>query len=617
MRELGSSVLLVAAIAAASLGSRASRAAGPPPVEERRAPYSPYERQTIDAAVKKAGGTVDPSPQGKILEAVDVTTLDVFEPRDPMPSLVMPLANWFHVTTRRSIIEREVLLAPGERYDQALVDETARNLRGFHQLSLVLCVALRGSAPDRVRLLVITKDVWSLRLNSSYTFENGRLQYLLLQPSEENLLGTHQAVLGNFVLDPATIALGLTYTSPRIAGSRVRGSASAGVILNRETGRPEGSSGSLNYGQPLYSTRAAWAWVGGIGWDYEIRRRFIGGLFTDFDPASGLCAVPAAPVSAGAPDPRRCQYRRDTLGGSYAVTRSFGTAWKHNLSLGFSANRRVYTTFDGNAFSPADHAAFLAAYVPVTDTQIGPYLEYHDFSSRFVDVLDFDTMGLTENIRRGHDVTLRISPVTTALNSSRNLIDVFAAASYTLPIGDGLVRGAVSADTSITTGPSRDGTPQEPVPDAYVDVSARVATPRFGFGRLMFDFHMLDRYKNYLNAKTTLGGDGRLRGYPAQMFVGKNFLVANLEYRSDPIEIYAVQLGWALFVDTGDAFDSFDQMRLKQGTGFGLRALFPQLQRTVMRVDVGFPLTPSALPASQYHADVVVTFGQVIPELGN
>ena len=256
--------------------------------DERRDAYSPYERATIDAGVKKLGAAVEPHPEGKVIEGIDIITLDVFERRDPLPAFFMPIANWFHATTRRYVIEREVLLAPGQRWDQALVDETARNLRGLPQLSLVLCVPVRGGAPGRVRLLVITKDVWSLRLNSDYLIAGGRLQYLLLQPSEENLVGSHQQILGNFVLDPATISLGGTYVVPRLSGSRVRATVSASAIINRATGKAEGSFGSLTYGQPLYATSAKWAWGGSVSWDERIARRLVGGLLTDFDPHHNL-----------------------------------------------------------------------------------------------------------------------------------------------------------------------------------------------------------------------------------------------------------------------------------------------------------------------------------------
>ena len=80
-----------------------------------------------------------------------------------------------------------------------------------------------------------------------------------------------------------------------------------------------------------------------------------------------------------------------------------------------------------------------------------------------------------------------------------------------------------------------------------------------------------------------------------------------------------IQLAGAAFLDTGDAFDGFADMKLKQSAGLGLRVLFPQLDRVVMRVDVGFPFqtcptgkcsyTTDVMPKN--HApDVVLTFRQ-------
>jgi len=593
--------LLAAVVVLATLAPSPAHADPPEPPAAHLDANSPYERQAIDQAVARLKGVVDLRPQGKILEGVDVVSLEVFERRDPMPAIVTPLANWFHVTTRKHVIEREVLLVVGERWDQGLVDETARNLRGLAQLSLVLCVPIRGGAPDRVRLLVITKDVWSLRLNTNFRFSDGRLQTLLLQPSEENLFGLHQSILGNFAMDSAAITAGGSYVLPRLAGSRINASASANAIVNRETGKAEGSYGSLGYGQPLYSTRAKWAWGASLSWDYAIVRRFIAGLATDFNPATGLCSVAAGPTPGLAASARRCQYRRDVLSGNYAVKRSFGSEYKHNLSVGFAASRKEYSTLGRSALTPTQEQAFQQALVPVSDVVIAPYVEYNDYENRFVDILDADTLGLTESYQRGHDVTLRVTPATTALHSSRNFIAVYASATYTQPIGDGLARASITSDTELTA---------HGVPDGSILVGLRVLTPRFGHGRLLFAAQMLDRYNNYLNVRNTLGGDGRLRGYPAAMFIGKDYVVANLEYRSDPVEIQAVQAGFVLFVDAGDAFDTFDQMHLKQSTGFGLRLVFPQLERSVMRVDAGFPLTLGVLKASQYHGDVVVTFGQ-------
>ena len=97
-------------------------------------------------------------------------------------------------------------------------------------------------------------------------------------------------------------------------------------------------------------------------------------------------------------------------------------------------------------FTPAQRAAFDQALVPLSDVAIGPYVQYHDYSSRFVDVLDSETLALTENFRRGHEVLLHVGPISTTFNSSRNYIDLFASAAYTVPMGDGLVRGVAPVE---------------------------------------------------------------------------------------------------------------------------------------------------------------------------
>src|SRR5690606_27819008 len=101
---------------------------------------------------------------GKQIEAIEVYAIDVFDHRDPIPNFF----NVFHVTTQDYVVRREMLFRVGMPYDPVRIQETERNLRALRQLSLVLLVPARGSAPDRVRVLAIVKDTWSLRLNSSW-----------------------------------------------------------------------------------------------------------------------------------------------------------------------------------------------------------------------------------------------------------------------------------------------------------------------------------------------------------------------------------------------------------------------------------------------------------------
>ncbi|WP_437686255.1 hypothetical protein [Sorangium sp. So ce176] len=569
-----------------------------PAAPAEHAGYSSYESATIERALARVGAPLDPAPEGKIVEAIDVVPFEVIEDRDPAPGFL----NWFHVLSRPYVIRREVLLSVGRPYEQALADESARILRGLSQLSLVLVFAVRGSAPDRVRVAVATKDVWSLRLNSNYRFAGGELEYLFLQPAETNLFGVHHTIAAQLALDPGALSLGVAYAMPRVGGSRVRLRTELNAIVDRETGALEGSSGTFVYGQPLYATEAEWAWEAEVTWRDEVTRRFIGTRLATFDAA----------VTPG-DDRIPYRYRSDLLVGGYTVTRSFGgrgagrsSGVKHDLSVGIEASRKVYRVDERAGFAPSAVAEFEEQEMPVSDTRVAPVLKYSTYSTRFSRVLDFNTLALQEDYRLGHELSIAIYPVTTALNSTRSFLGVSAAAAYTVALGDGLARAVIETVTELD---------RSQIFDASIEARARVHTPSFGVGRLVFDVRLFDRYRNYLNRRLLLGGDTRLRGYPSAAFIGEDVLSANLEFRTRPLEIWSCQIAGAAFFDAGDAFHGYGDLRLKQSAGFGVRALFPQLNRVVMRADWGFPLTrgykePDALPG-----DIVVTFGQAFPML--
>jgi outer membrane protein assembly factor BamA len=83
-----------------------------------------------------------------------------------------------------------------------------------------------------------------------------------------------------------------------------------------------------------------------------------------------------------------------------------------------------------------------------------------------------------------------------------------------------------------------------------------------------------------------LGGSTGLRGVLPEQLAGRNLILANVEYRARPFEILSSWLGLVLFYDVGSAFD--ETPAFIHTTGIGLRLLLPQLNRDVIRIDLGF-----------------------------
>jgi hypothetical protein len=594
----GALVLLAVAAprdARAQLAPRDAQAEAPP-AAQRAEIYSPYELQTIADALAKLKARQDPSPEGKTIERIEIVPLEVIEQRDPLPGWL----NLFHATTRPAVVRREMLLHQGDPYSQALVDETIRNLRQLPQLSIVLVVATAGSAPGRVGVVVITKDVWSLRASWDVVLTSGGLEELELHPEERNLFGRHQAVNATFLLQPSAYTLGVGYTIPRIATSRIAVVSRANVMINRASGSPEGSFGSLVAGQPLYSGLAEWAWDSSTAWEDIVQRRYVNAkLYTFNDPVTGQ-SLP-------------WEWRARDYATLLEVRRSFGWAVKHDFTFAAGVHQTVYRT-DFPGADPRTVADF-RANVPVSDTRVGPAIQYETYSKRYLRVIDFDTLALQEDYRLGHDIVLGVAPSFRALGSTLNLLSLTAAAQYTFAIRDGFYRLGI---TTLT----------EPTPDrvaqAYYEPFMHLVTPTIGaVGRIVVDAVLQYRWRNYLNIREYLGGGDRLRGYPTDFFFGKNFVAYNVEFRSRPIEILSCQLAAVGFFDAGDAFppgapagsNGSSNFEAFQSVGVGLRALFPQLDRGVFRADLGFPIErpinpANGLPIAPYA--FLLSFGQAL-----
>lgn len=569
-------------------------AAAPHEPQTRKFQHSRYERETIAGALERLGLTLDAAPEGKTVAAIDTVRLEVIEERDPAPRFL----NVFHVVTRDRVVLREVLLRPGEPYRASLADETQRNLSTLPQFSLVLVVAARGSAPDRVHVVVITKDVWSIRLNWDIALTTTGVEGLSINPAETNLLGTHQTLGLLFKWLPASHSFGAEYVEPRLMGKHVTVATDAGIVLNNATGAAEGSFADLLVTAPLWSTRTEWAWGAGLSWSREVARLYTHGEVAAFalDPATSCSATPALCVPWA--------YRATSAAATAFVTRSFGWAVKQDVSLGLEARRSVYEGPDPTGYDPATVQAFQATRVPRDDQRVGPYVQYRTYTTDFLRVLDLDTLALQEDYRLGPQAHVRLYPLPAALGSRGTRLGAAAGAGWTVAIGDGLVSAAVDSTTELRA-------PEGDVSDGSVRGELRLASPRFPAGRIVADAVVLDRYANALNRLSYLGGDSRLRGYPSEAFVGQHLFAANVELRSRPWQLLdSLQLGGVLFYDAGDAFDAWSALRLRQAVGAGARVLFPQLDRVVFRMDVGFPLT-RPLPAGAGPVTFFATFGQV------
>jgi hypothetical protein len=106
--------------------------------------------------------------------------------------------NALHTRTRKHVLRRELLFAPGDELDLGLLAETERNLRDLGFLSNVSVVPVDTLPDGTVDIEVRVQDTWSLKTNFSYSRASDRSQRWNVLLTESNFLGQGMQVGGGW-----------------------------------------------------------------------------------------------------------------------------------------------------------------------------------------------------------------------------------------------------------------------------------------------------------------------------------------------------------------------------------------------------------------------------------
>jgi hypothetical protein len=528
-----------------------------------------YEEGLINRALSSQGLRREPNPVGKRIERIYIANYDVVGEADVWPQWF----NNFHVTTTPDVIERELLFKVGDRWDLSTVDESGRNLRNYLYLTTARIIPAQGSSGGVVAV-VVTKDIWSLRPEMSYSFVGSTLELLEAHPAEYNLAGRNKILGADFRLDLATYLAGIRYADPRVFGSRISLNQNADLIWNKTSGSIEGGLFHTDFGQPLYSLSTEWSWRVAFDYRKDVFRLFSNAQLVELQGV-GTDVIPY-------------EFNRRVEQPSIQLTRSYGLSFKHDLTAGWRGLIKHYEVpTPPTPVSPATITEFQQNILPFTEEAGIVFLTYHAYNPDFIQLMNIETYELTEDYHTGPDVTLGLSLAKPVFGFTSDFFSPSITASYLWLIGKDL----------FTIGASGSARRQEDVlPGALwvnqiANLSVSNISPPFWGG---YRVHVAGRYtrrQNDLDHNVdAIGGDGALRGYPSQFFIGPNSFGGNIELRSKPYPWHSLAFGWVAFVDTGDAFGSPALMEAHSSVGAGLRVGVPQFNRPVLRFDVATPL---------------------------
>ena len=338
--------------------------------------------------------------------------------------------------------------------------------------------------------------------------------------------------------------------------------------------------------KPLFSLSTQWGWSVSASGTSQIGRVFEGSQIRTFDDPDST-EVEELPFI----------FRAQSFGATASVVRSFGSAIKQNLSVGYGIGGTSYEfgEDDGHAseFDEALVSTWEDAFLPRTELVSKVLLGYHVFTPDYLQLRNFETFALPEDFRLGPSLQIELGHADPAIGSDERFESLGSTYvhrwSLFAPEGDLPSREADVVVLKLAYNTRLQG---GELLDNEVSLSLQNYTPVYFRGRLVWRGVGIYRFEDLSNRISTLGGGAGLRGYASGQFLARSMARSNLEWRTLPTEFWTFHLGMALFYDVAAIADQEDLSDLAayHSVGMGFRWLNPASNRVVMRFDYGFPL---------------------------
>ncbi len=487
---------------------------------------------------------------GTRIGAITVQNLPIFDPAVPGESRALyRMVDRFHVDTRRSVIESQLLFRAGDSFSRRILDESERNLR---QLRFIREPEIRivGYHDGVVDLEVLAHEVWTTNPGVSFSRRGGENR-TGVKLEELNLFGRGKHLAFDYSDDVDRSSFAIRWHDPGMFGSRWRN-----YLALRDS--DDGTEQAFSIERPFYSLDAHWSAALQLMHEQSLEHVYRLGHET-------------------------AAYARDV---EFAEV---GYGWSSGLRDRWA--RRI------TAGLRRDHADFATAPDEVAPVALPPsrHLEYPWLRLEIIED-DFDTarnhdlIARTEDFQFGARYGLEVGWSTRSFGADRDAALVRIDASRGLRLAD---ERTVFLESSlagrIESGRLRDG---------LARAMLRLYVPR-GPKRTFFASLFADA-GSALDAdhEQLLGGDSGLRGYPLRYQTGQGRALLTLEERFyTRYSLWRLaDIGGALFFDMGrtwgeSAFGPTANQGLLKDIGFGLRLGSAKSGLgNVLHVDFAFPL---------------------------
>lgn len=490
--------------------------------------------------------------EDKRIGEVHVTRLPIFnEENERENNWLFRWANRIHKLTTETNVRNQLLFTEGDTYDLRQIEESARLLRDLGHL-YDANIKIVESCDEDVDLEIITRDVWSLTIDASFSRSGGENDHRF-GIGESNLFGNGKKISIVNDKDDERESNAFSYQDNNLLGSRVRG-----VVRLEDS--DDGDQYLVQVALPFYAldTRSAW----GVSFNQHERvdsQYFRGKKVTEIN------------------------HNID----DYAVYYGFSEGLVNNLTQRWFVGYR----YSKDTFSPGPGLP-APATAPLNKELSYPFVQYQAIQDQYTTAFNLDQIHRTEDLHLGYSFFASVGYADTGLGSDFNRLIVRSSFEDTLIYNEKILlqhNARLQGIWNFETETSED------VILEYNIKYFRSQTPRRSF---FAQLNLLWSDNLNSNQQIVLGGDTGVRGYDRRFQIGDRRAVLSLEERqyTDYHLLNLAYLGFAVFIDIGRAWNPdipsglTDKYLASAGVGIRLASSKAD-QGRIVHIDFAFPLT--------------------------
>ncbi|MEC9415863.1 MAG: hypothetical protein VYC67_04635 [Pseudomonadota bacterium] len=486
-----------------------------------------------------------------IIHDITINNNDVFDlDIDAENNSLYKLLNRLHVNTRKDVIRSQLLFKVSETYDKRISEETERLLRSNRYIADT-DITSNEHENGKVNIIVNTRDAWTLTPGFSYGRGDGKNKSSI-SIRDYNFLGygTRIGLRQKSDIDRDS-------TSFEIGDNNLFSTRYA--INANYANNSDGDKTLLDFGKPFYSLNAQSAY---------------GFIYNNKTSIESLYKLGNAES--------QYQYTSKKYDVFYGSSNGLKENWVKRYFIGGIFEEHEY---DNNLnIKPISDDL-----IPSDRRHVYPFIGLELIEDDFIEEKNIDNIGLVEDRHLGARLSFKLGYADQSMESSSSAW--FFDASYS----DSFFTNKKQAllFSSSLKGRYEDNNIQDLLFDMMARYDVRLSPKRlFHFGVDTIIGNRLD-----LNNILYLGGDNKLRGYPARYQIGESKIILTIEqrYYTDWYPFRIARIGGAIFLDIGKTWGqedlNFPQMGWLKNIGVGLRITNSRSEiGRVLHIDIAYPL---------------------------